>query len=195
MISSNKPYILFEINGILVEYERDYTKLNTHLTLRNGLIHLLRLKKNFRVGVYTTMSTIFAHNCALYIENMIGHNFKFDIVLCARHCLPCPKQVRRHWLHMYKPIHKYFDINNTILVDLKTSWSESVLKKNIIGLDTFMDYKREDMYLSVLIDIIINNTTQISDISRNIEHINDLLASLSDTYTIHINKWLRQNSY
>lgn len=186
--------ILFEINGVLVEYEKSYEKLYKNIKVRKGLIHLFRLKKHFRVGVYTTMSSVFTYECVNYIEKQIGHNFKFDIVLCANQCDVCPRDVRTHWSHMYKPIHKYFNIDKTILVDLKTAWIPPFLKDNVIGLHAFTHYYDEDVCISIIVDIIINSIRSTNNNNIQITSTIHLVDTIIETERFQISHWLRSNS-
>lgn len=183
------PMLLFELNGVLIHYERNHTDLFKRVKLRSGVLHLLRLKKRFLVGVFSAMSPHVTETCVQELESRIGYGFKFDVVMDSIHCLPSPKRVRRHWLDMTKPIDKYFDLDKVVMFDTVNAWYDPRLDNNVVLLNPYIIPEQTDMDFCVLIDIIMNTATRCEDLQSSIIFMKDLFETLNRSYHTHINPW------
>lgn len=189
----NRPIVLFELNGVLIHYERNHTDVFKRVKLRNGVMHLLRLKKRFRVGVFSTMSPHVTETCVRELESRIGYGFKFDLVMHSIHCNPCPKRVRRHWLDMTKPIDKYFDLDQVVVFDTTNAWYDPRFDNNVVLMNPYIIPEQMDMDFCVLIDIIINTTKHCEDFKSVAIFIKDLFETMNRSYHTQINPWFVSN--
>jgi hypothetical protein len=78
------PIVLFDLNGTLCHR----TDRNRKITLRPNILELKKLKKTYRIGVYTSCTRYNALVVCDAIEDVCGHIFDRHLIFTREHTVP-----------------------------------------------------------------------------------------------------------
>ena len=162
---SDRPLILFDLNGVLVHHRFD-GKTHVH-TLRPGVSNLVRLKHHgYDLGIYSSATERTVKIALTRLERGLTKGEElFDVVLHRDHCalaseVGCMRTDGKPW-DTVKPLAKYFGNHRVVLVDDSSHKSYPGEEGSMVILPTWEDDDAESRpgceVLKLLTDIFTDN--------------------------------------
>jgi hypothetical protein len=204
-LSTTRPLVLFDLNGILVKHFYDAEKPVTKrhkFVVRPGIYNLARLHDAFDIGIYSSSTK---NTVEMALREIEGH-VKLNLckILHRRDCVlvkaalkkmshTCTAQQIKPW-DTFKPLKKHFqNISNIALIDDSPHKSFPGEEENMIVLPSFQPPSRlsdKDYYsgegdgvIKLLVDSMISSLTEkksfgdaIALVRTIFDRLNDLMA-------------------